>query len=198
MIAVDTGHINVHEAGAIEFTEHKIITIPNHEGKMWASDLDKYLDDFIHDGNNAHCVYPGLVYITFPTELGTIYSRKELKDIYSVCQRFGIPLYIDGARLGYGLMADNLDFDLARNAIDKAMKMKQMFKERGYDFYIDSPTNQQFVIIGNEEVERLQDKVSFTHWGLIDEHHTICRFVTSWSTTDDDIKELAAFLDAKM
>ena len=267
VIAVDTGHINVHEAGAIEFTEHKIITIPNHEGKMWASDLDKYLDDFIHDGNNAHCVYPGLVYITFPTELGTIYSRKELKDIYSVCQRFDIPLYIDGARLGYGLMAegcevtmaelaqlcdvfyiggtkvgalcgeavvfthnnanrhffsiqkqhgallakgrligvqfdalftDNLYFDLARNAIDKAMKMKQMFKERGYDFYIDSPTNQQFVIIGNEEVERLQDKVSFTHWGLIDEHHTICRFVTSWSTTDDDIKELAALLDAKM
>ena len=76
VIAVDTGHINVHEAGAIEFTEHKIITIPNHEGKMWASDLDKYLDAFIHDGNNAHCVYPGLEYITLSTDLGTIYSLK--------------------------------------------------------------------------------------------------------------------------
>ena len=259
VIAVDTGHINVHEAGAIEFTEHKIITIPNHDGKMQAELLGKYLDDFAHDGNNAHSVYPGLVYITFPTEFGTLYTRCELEDIYKVCRDFGIPLYIDGARLGYGLMAegceitlpqlarlcdvfyiggtkigalcgeavvfthnnanrhffsiqkqhgallakgrllgvqfdalftDNLYFDIARNAIDKAMKMKRMFAAYGYSFYIDSPTNQQFVIISNDEVERLSSRVSFTHWGLADENHTICRFVTSWATTDSDIEEL--------
>ena len=99
VICVGSGHINVHEAGAVEFTEHKIITIPDNEGKMEAKTLDKYLDDFYHDGNRDHAVHPGLVYITFPTELGTLYSAHELNDVYQVCQRYGIPLYIDGARL---------------------------------------------------------------------------------------------------
>ena len=101
VICVETGHINVHEAGAVEFTEHKIITLPGNNGKMDPKVLDKYLDDFMHDGNNAHAVFPGLVYITFPTELGTIYTAKELDEIYQVCQHYEIPLYIDGARLGY-------------------------------------------------------------------------------------------------
>lgn len=259
VIAVDTGHINVHEAGAIEFTEHKIITLPNANGKMEAKTLRKYLDDFNHDGNNAHCVYPGLVYITFPTELGTLYTRQELESIYKVCRDFGIPLYIDGARLGYGLMSEgceitlpqlarlcdvfyiggtkigalcgeavvfthnnanrhffsiqkqhgallakgrllgvqfdalfteNLYFEISRNAIDKAMKMKRMFAKHGYPFFIDSPSNQQFVIISCKEVELLSKDVQFTHWGLIDKDNMICRFVTSWATTDEDIHEL--------
>ena len=112
VICVGTGHINVHEAGAVEFTEHKIITLPDELGKMSAKTLDKYLDDFMHDGNNAHAVYPGLVYITFPTELGTLYTAQELDDIYQVCQQYDIPLYIDGARLGYGLMAEGCDITL--------------------------------------------------------------------------------------
>ena len=112
VIALDTGHINVHEAGAIEFTEHKIINIQGHEGKMRAADLDKYLEDFKHDGNNAHAVFPGLVYITFPTELGTLYSAAELDAIYQVCRSHGLPLYVDGARLGYGLMAPGNDITL--------------------------------------------------------------------------------------
>ena len=112
VICVETGHINVHEAGAVEFTEHKIITLPGNQGKMDAKVLDKYLDDFMHDGNNAHAVYPGLVYITFPTELGTLYTAHELNDIYQVCKRYDIPLYIDGARLGYGLMAEDNDITL--------------------------------------------------------------------------------------
>ena len=103
VICVGSGHINVHEAGAVEFTEHKIITIADNMGKMEAKTLDKYLDDFMHDGNNAHAVFPGLVYITFPTELGTLYTAQELDQIYKVCQHYNIPLYIDGARLGYGL-----------------------------------------------------------------------------------------------
>ncbi|UKK67755.1 beta-eliminating lyase-related protein [Prevotella communis] len=107
VICVGTGHINVHEAGAVEFTEHKIITLPDNHGKMEARVLKKYLDDFMADGNRNHAVHPGLVYITFPTELGTLYTARELDDIYQVCRNFDIPLYIDGARLGYGLMAED-------------------------------------------------------------------------------------------
>ncbi|MBQ4388244.1 MAG: aminotransferase class V-fold PLP-dependent enzyme [Prevotella sp.] len=263
VICVDSGHINVHEAGAVEFTEHKIITLPNHEGRLDPKELEKYLDDYMHDGSRAHAVYPGLVYITFPTEYGTLYSAQELDTIYKICQHYDIPLFIDGARLGYGLMADdcditlpylarhcdvfyiggtkigalcgeavvfsnrqahkhffsiqkqhgaviakgaliglqfdalftdNLYFDIARHAIDMAMQMKQIFKDKGYVFYIDSPTNQQFVILPNDKVESLSDKVEFSHWGKADIHHTICRFVTSWATTQDDLKELKRLL----
>ena len=81
VICVGSGHINVHEAGAVEFTEHKIITIADTDGKMEAKVLYKYLDDYMHDGNKDHAVHPGLVYITFPTELGTLYTAKELDDI---------------------------------------------------------------------------------------------------------------------
>ena len=87
VICVGSGHINVHEAGAVEFTEHKIITLPDTDGKLEAAVLDKYLDDYMHDGNKDHAVHPGLVYITFPTELGTLYSARELNDIYQICQR---------------------------------------------------------------------------------------------------------------
>ena len=259
VICVETGHINVHEAGAVEFTEHKIITLPGNLGKMDAKVLDKYLDDFMHDGNNAHAVYPGLVYITFPTELGTLYTAHELNDIYQVCQHYEIPLYIDGARLGYGLMAednditlpylarhcdvfyiggtklgawcgeavvftnrqahkhffsiqkqhgavsakgaliglqfealftDNLYFDLARHANEMAMRMKRLFQQKGFEFYLDSPTNQQFIILPDALVEKLSQQVQFTHWGQTSGHRTICRFVTSWATTEEEMQEL--------
>ena len=259
VICVETGHINVHEAGAVEFTEHKIITLPGNLGKMDAKVLDKYLDDFMHDGNNAHAVYPGLVYITFPTELGTLYTAHELNDIYQVCQHYEIPLYIDGARLGYGLMAEdnditlpylarhcdvfyiggtklgawcgeavvftnrqahkhffsiqkqhgaviakgaliglqfealftnNLYFDLARHANEMAMRMKRLFQQKGFEFYLDSPTNQQFIILPDALVEKLSQQVQFTHWGQTSGHRTICRFVTSWATTEEEMQEL--------
>ena len=270
VICVGSGHINVHEAGAVEFTEHKIITISDTDGKMEAKVLDKYLDDYMHDGNKDHAVHPGLVYITFPTELGTLYSAKELNDLYQVCQNYEIPLYIDGARLGYGLMAEGNDitlpylarhcdvfyiggtkigalcgeavvftnrkahkhffsiqkqhgaviakgaliglqfdalftpkedgeilyYSLSRNAIKTAMRMKEIFAHKGYEFLVDSPTNQQFVIIDNELSERLSQKMKFTHFGQTDKHHTICRFVTSWATTDEEIDELERILNS--
>ena len=278
VICVGSGHINVHEAGAVEFTEHKIITIPDTEGKMEAKVLDKYLDDYMHDGNKDHAVHPGLVYITFPTELGTLYSAKEVDAIYQVCQHYEIPLYIDGARLGYGLMAEGNDmslpylarhcdvfyiggtkigalcgeavvftnrkahkhffsiqkqhgaviakgaliglqfdalfspatpdssskggesqvlyFKLSEHAIKMAMRMKEIFIRKGFEFYVDSPTNQQFVIIDNEQVDKLSAKVQFTHFGQTDRRHTICRFVTSWATTEEEIDELEAVLTA--
>lgn len=263
VICVDSGHINVHEAGAVEFTEHKIITLPGNNGKMDATVLDKYLDDYMHDGNRDHAVHPGLVYITFPTELGTLYSAQDLNDIYQVCKNYDIPLYVDGARLGYGLMApgnditlpylaqhcdvfyiggtkigalcgeavvfthqnahkhffsiqkqhgaviakgaliglqfdalftDGLYFDLSRHAIDMAMLLKKTFQEKGYQFYIDSPTNQQFLVIGNEKVRQLERHVQFTHFGQADKQHTVCRFVTSWATTPEEIAMLKEIL----
>ena len=264
VICVETGHINVHEAGAVEFTEHKIITLPGNNGKMDSKVLDNYLDDFMHDGNNAHAVFPGLVYITFPTELGTLYSAKELDELYQVCQRYEIPLYVDGARLGYGLVADGNDvslpylarhcdvfyiggtkigalcgeavvftnrqahkhffsiqkqhgaviakgaliglqfealftddlyLQLSRHALKMAKRMRQLFEAKGFEFYIDSPTNQQFIILPDTVVERLSQQVEFTHWGKAPGHRTICRFVTSWATTDEELDELEKILN---
>ncbi len=263
VICVNTGHINVHEAGAVEFTEHKVIALPDADGKLEAQTLDNYLDDFMHDGSRDHAVHPGLVYISFPTEYGTLYTARELDAIYQVCQRYDIPLYIDGARLGYGLMADgcdvtlpylarhcdvfyiggtklgalcgeavvftnrkahkhffsiqkqhgaviakgaliglqfealftdNLYFKLGRHAIEMAMRMKEIFRNNGLKFYVDSPTNQQFVIIDNARVEQLERVVGFSHFGQVDKHHTICRFVTSWETTNEEIDQLETLI----
>lgn len=259
VVAVQTAHINSHEAGAIEFTEHKVITIPGHDGKMDPNVLEQYMNEFLDDANSEHSVYPGMVYITFPTELGTLYTKDELTELYELCQKYHLPLYIDGARLGYGLMSpenditlpylahhcdvfyiggtkvgalcgeavvfthnnahphffnivkqhgalmakgrvvglqfetlftDNLYFDISKHAIDMAMQMKQIFKEAGYPFLVDSPTNQQFVILPNEELSRLGQNILFETWGKVDPTHTACRFVTSWATTKEEIEEL--------
>ena len=113
VIAVDTSHINVHEAGAIEAWGHKILVLPNHNGKLEANNLEEYLKDFYNDDTNSHMVRPGMVYISFPTELGTIYSGKELQEIHEICKNYNIPLYIDGARLAFGLHAEGNDVKLS-------------------------------------------------------------------------------------
>lgn len=259
VVAVQTAHINSHEAGAIEFTEHKVITIPGHDGKMDPKELEQYMNEFLDDANSEHSVYPGMVYITFPTELGTLYTKDELTKLYELCQKYHLPLYVDGARLGYGLMSpenditlpylahhcdvfyiggtkvgalcgeavvfthnnahphffnivkqhgalmakgrvvglqfetlftDNLYFEISKHAIDMAMQVKQIFKEAGYQFLVDSPTNQQFVILPNEELPRLSQNILFETWGKVDPTHTACRFVTSWATTKEEIEEL--------
>lgn len=105
VVSLETGHIAVHEAGAVEATGHKVFTLKGEDGKMKASDLDVFLTAFEKDGNNAHMVEPGLVYISYPTEYGTLYSKDELKCIHNVCTKHKIPLYLDGARLAYGLAA---------------------------------------------------------------------------------------------
>lgn len=109
VVCADTGHINYHEAGAIEFCGHKIFTLPNKFGKICADELAEYIESFYSDENHHHCVCPGMVYISHPTEYGTLYTLEELKNISSVCNRFNIPLYLDGARLGYGLMSSDTD-----------------------------------------------------------------------------------------
>ena len=265
VICVGSGHINVHEAGAVEFTEHKIIALPEKNGKLEAMTLDNYLDDYMHDGNKDHAVHPGLVYITFPTEFGTLYTAKELDDIYQVCQRYEIPLYIDGARLGYGLKAvgnditlpylarhcdvfyiggtkigalcgeavvfprgnapkhffsnvkrhgallakgrvvgvqfdalftESLYFTISRHAIVMAEKLKRVLSEAGIPFYMDSPTNQQFVLLPAARAHELKQRVDFTLWGPAphDASLMICRFVTSWATTEQDLEQLRRIL----
>ena len=105
VIAAKTGHVSLHEAGAIEFTGHKVLELPQTDGKIGPEVLDKFLSDFYADGNHEHMVFPGMVYLSHPTEYGTLYSKKELTEISDICHRYEIPLFLDGARLGYGLMS---------------------------------------------------------------------------------------------
>ena len=117
VIAADNGHINVHEAGAIEATGHKVIALPGREGKITAGQIDDYLNGFFADDTWEHMSIPALVYISFPTEFGTLYSLAELEAIAAVCHKYSIKLFVDGARLGYGLAAHGNDVslkDLAR------------------------------------------------------------------------------------
>lgn len=259
VIAARTGHINTHEAGAIECTGHKVLTIPGYSGKISAKDLENYLSSFYQDENCEHMVYPGMVYISFPTEYGTIYTKNELEDIYNICKSYNISLFIDGARLGYGLFSkennmilpdicklcdvfyiggtkigalcgeavvftknntpkhfttivkkhgallakgrllgiqfdtlftDNLYFEISRNAVEKAEQMKNIFKEKGYEFYIETSTNQQFIVLENSFMDKLKEKVKFSFWEKYDDTHTVVRFATSWATTDEDIEAL--------
>ena len=263
VVAAQSGHVSVHEAGAIEFTGRKVLTLPAHDGKIDASELDSYISDFYNDGNHEHMVFPGMVYISHPTEYGTLYSKKELTEISKVCRKHKIPLFLDGARLGYGLMSkqadltladiaelcdvfyiggtkvgalcgeavvftkknmplhfehlvkkhgallakgrllaiqfdtlftDNLYFEISRNAIDRAEELKNLFLKKGYKFFIDSPTNQQFVILENNKLKELQKNVKFSFWGKYDDTHTVVRFATSWATTSEKITELEKLL----
>ncbi len=105
-VSADTGHINVHEAGAVEFTGHKVLTVPGRRGLMDPSGLRRILEGFFADPNHTHMAFPGLVYISHPTEFGTLYSLRELEEISGICKSFRVPLYLDGARLAYGLAAE--------------------------------------------------------------------------------------------
>ena len=107
VVAAATGHVACHEAGAIEYSGHKVITIPAHEGKIDPAELKDMLETHYADDSCEHMVNPGMVYISYPTEYGTLYSRSELEAISSICKEYNIPLFIDGARLAYGLAAQD-------------------------------------------------------------------------------------------
>lgn len=260
VLSVNTGHINVHESGAVEAFGHKVLVLPGIAGgKMAASQIDDYMRKFLADETYPHMVQPGMVYITLPTELGALYSRKELADIYTVCQQYGLRLYVDGARLGYGLMAEGNDIDLpflahhcdafyiggtkvgallgealiytntrapkyiftiikrhgallakgrvlglqfdtlftddlyfrvSRHAIDMAQALRKVFAKHGLSLGIDSPTNQQFVILSKEQKQRLAEEIAFEIWEPLPNDHLLCRFVTCWATTEADIVAL--------
>lgn len=113
VLAAETAHINVHEAGAIEASGYKVLTLPQHDGKISAADVRRYIDDYYADETYEHVVAPGMVYISHPTELGTLYTLDELTALSDVCHEAGIPLYMDGARLGYALASGASDVSLA-------------------------------------------------------------------------------------
>lgn len=112
VVAADSGHVNVHEAGAIESTGHKVLTVPGHDGKMHADELDRFCADFYADGNRDHMVFPGCVYVSQSTEYGTLYTKAELEAIAEVAHNYDLPLFLDGARLGYALSAEGNDLSL--------------------------------------------------------------------------------------
>lgn len=264
VVSAKTGHVNVHESGAIEYTGHKVLELPEHNGKIDAGELEAYLEEFWRNDTREHMVFPGMVYISYPTEYGTLYGKKELEAIAGVCRRFRIPLYMDGARMGYGLMStgadltlpeiaelcdvfyiggtkvgalcgeavvftknntpshflarikqhgalmakgrvlgiqfdtlftDRLYFEISRHAIEMAGLLKEGFGVRGYEFFLDSPTNQQFIVLDNRELEWLREKVVFSIWEKKDDTHTVVRFATSWATREGDIRKLMELLD---
>lgn len=259
VLCAESGHINVHESGAIEATGHKVLTLPTYDGKVAAADVRNFIDNFYSDDTYEHMVAPGMLYISFPTEYGTVYTLKELEEISDVCHKAGIPLFIDGARLGYGLAADGGDVtlkDIARlsdvfyiggtkigalfgeavvvtntsllknfvplvkqhgallakgrllgvqfqalftdslyetisnDCVRRAIRLKDVFASRGYKVEVDSPTNQQFFRLPNHVVNRLKEEVSFELWGPMGETESVVRFVTGWTTTDQDIDRL--------
>ncbi|MEX2947705.1 low specificity L-threonine aldolase [Staphylococcus warneri] len=112
VISADTGHVAVHEGGAIEYSGHKVLTIPSSEGKITANGVEDYIETFNSDFKRDHMVFPGMVYISHPTEYGTLYSKNELEALSNVCRKHKLPLFMDGARLGYGLMSDQSDLTI--------------------------------------------------------------------------------------
>ena len=109
VIAADTGHVSAHEAGAIEHGGHKVLTIPHQNGKLTADAVAQYCETFYADANHDHMVFPGMIYLSQPTEYGTLYSHAELLALRRVCDRFSLRLYVDGARLAYALGAPEND-----------------------------------------------------------------------------------------
>jgi threonine aldolase len=256
VICVDTAHIAVHESGAVEAAGHKVIALPSADSKLSVDALSAYMDKFLADETHPHMVQPGMVYITMPTELGMVYTGAELTDLYDACRRYGLKLYVDGARLGYGLMSEACDYDLpflaahcdafyiggtkvgalmgeavvfsnipapkyffttvkrhgallakgrmlgvqfrtlftdglyfriSRHAIDMAARLKAVFAAAGIPLAMDSPTNQQFVVLSRSQYEALSKKIMFEIWEPSETDEIVCRFVTSWATTPDDL-----------
>ena len=262
-VAAVSGHINVHETGAIEATGHKVLPLPSGDGKISAVQVDEMCHAHFTDGSQEHMVQPGMVYISHPTENGTLYTKKELMDLYEVCKKYDMLLFLDGARLGYGLAVEDTDvtmediaeycdifyiggtkvgafcgeavvftkenaprhfvtlikqhgallakgwflgvqFDtlftddlymkISKNAIETAARLKEILKEKGYDFYIDSPTNQIFVEMEDEKLKELEKNVRVSFWEKTDEKHTVVRFATSWATDMEKVENLREYL----
>ena len=263
VLSADTGHINAHETGAIESTGHKVLAMPSVDGKISAKQIQDAYDAHESDGSKEHVVQPGMVYISNPTEYGTLYSKKELEEISKTCHELHLPLFLDGARLGYGLMAEGYDvtmeditrlcdvfyiggtkigalfgeavvitdrslekdfryfikqkggmlakgrllgiqfqvlfedgayFTIAKEANRLATKLAIAFKTKGYKMLFDTITNQQFVIMSDEDIARLGEKYAFSYWEKIDEKYAAVRFCTSWATKESDVDQLIADL----
>lgn len=263
VICAATGHINVHETGAIEHSGHKVLAQPCENGLLSAAQIRRVMEEHLAEDGPEHTVQPGMVYISFSSEVGTVYSLQQLEEISSVCREYGLPLFIDGARMGYGLAAeggdvkladiasladvfylggtkqgalfgeavviandvlkkdfrynikqnggmlakgrllgiqfltlfeDGLYFELSHHAVAQAMRIRDAFRSEGFDFLVDSPTNQQFPILDNATLERLSKEFRFSLWQRLDVNRTAVRFCTSWATTKEAVDALIAAL----
>ncbi len=259
VLSADTGHINVHETGAVENCGHKVQTLPAVNGKISAAQIREEAELYRTSDIPEHITQPKMVYISHPTEYGTIYSRKELEEISAVCREYGLYLFVDGARMGYGLGASGADvtledfarltdvfyiggtkcgalfgeavvivnpllqtdfrsymkqngamlakgwllglqfcalfendlyFEITKKAVEYAMEIRRAFAEKGIPAYIESDTNQQFVILENRQMETLAKNYVFEFEKKIDDTHSCVRFCTSWSTKPEEIRAL--------
>ena len=262
VVASSCGHVNTHEAGAIESTGHKVLTVPHRNGKLDADDLRDYVQTLYADASHDHMVFPGMGYISHPSEYGTVYTKNELERISAVCHEFDMPLFLDGARLGYGLASDTdvtladiarltdvfyiggtkcgalcgeagvfthgnmprqfdtmvkrrgamlakarlnaVQFDalftdglyeeICAPAVRLALRLRDGLAAKGYRFSIDSPTNQQFIIMENDRLPALGEKVKYSFIEKYDAEHTVIRLATSWATTEEQVDELLNIL----
>ena len=259
VVCADTGHINVHETGAIEATGHKVLGLPSVNGKITAAQVAEYCEEHIHNTAFEHIVQPGMVYISIPTEYGTMYSKDELTALSAVCHQYGLPLYVDGARLAYGLAAEGNDltlpdlaqlcdafyiggtkvgalfgeavvitnpamkkdfryimkqkgamlakgrllgvqfnamfdndlyFEMGRHATGLALRIRDAFAATGYPFLIESPTNQQFVVLPDAKLAILERDFAIEYMERVDADHSAVRFCTSWATKEEDVATL--------
>lgn len=259
VLCVKEGHVNVHETGAIESCGHKVMTVEGKNGKITGEQIRTEYQKHWNDGAHEHTTQPKLVYISNPTELGTIYSKQELEDIKKACDECHMYLYLDGARLGYGLMSnendlsmediarccdvfyiggtkvgclfgeavvitntalqedfryimkqkgamlakgrllgiqflelfkDGLYFEISKHAIDLADMLRDGIRKLGYAFYIESPTNQQFVIIPNSKLKFLENHFGYEYVSAYDDKNSVIRLCTSWATQKEHVKQL--------
>ena len=263
VIAADPGHINCHEAASIENTGHKILALPNTDGRITAAQIEACAAAYYEADEPEYLTEPKMVYISFPTEQGTLYSLQELTAIHDVCEKYGMYLFVDGARMGYGLGSEKNDvtlkdfaeltdvfyiggtkcgalfgeavvitatalkrrfkaymkqngavlakgwllglqfaallengeyFAITKRADELAMQIKKAFAGKNIPLWVDSYTNQQFVILNDEQKEKLSDKYFFELQGH-SENGTIVRFCTSWATTKDEVDSLIKDID---
>ncbi|MHB1454919.1 MAG: threonine aldolase family protein [Saccharofermentanales bacterium] len=261
VVSAFSGHINVHETGAVESSGHKIIALPGKDGKITAEQVREVWEEHRNDCNREHAVQPKLVYISNPTELGSIYSKAELQALSDFCRSHGLYLYLDGARLGYclaaqgndleladfaslcdafyiggtklgalfgealvishpalkedfrymikqrgGLVAkgrllglqflalfeDDLYFRIADHANTLAYKIKDACLSKGFEFLSDSPTNQQFPVLPDELLAKLDTEYSYSFWKKFPDGRSGVRFCTSWATKVEDVDNLVA------
>ena len=264
VISASTGHINVHETGAVEATGHKILPIESFDGKIKAEDIEAMVVAHENDASFEHITKPKMVYISMPTENGTIYSKAELEAIYEVCKKKNLILYIDGARLGYAMMCkendvafsdlpnlcdafyiggtkvgalfgealvivnekykedfryiekqkgamlakgrllglqfdtlftDGLYFKVSAHAMKLADRIRAALKEKGIRVYYNSPTNQLFPMLTDEQINKLKNDFSFCYWCKNGDLHVV-RFCTSWATQEGDVDTLIDAINA--
>lgn len=260
VISASSGHINVHETGAIEATGHRVIAVGEQNGKITPEQISRCCQEHWQDDNPEFAPQPKLVYLSFPTEYGTLYSKEELSAIRRACDENNLYLFMDGARLGYGLQApgndltladiaaccdvfyiggtkigallgeavvicnpklqkdfryfmkqkgamlakgrvlgiqflalfeNDLYFKISNHANDMAQIIRRACLDAGYDFLYDSPTNQQFPIMPEKTVKRLEEFYSFAHIKRLERGMTAIRICTSWATREQDAQQLA-------